>query len=72
MRINVSLTEENSQRFKALGASRWLNRILASEGSIYVLTESERMSLIEVVSGSSLHTEQKEKLIRKLVGSSER
>ncbi len=67
MRINISLTDENAQRFKALGASKWLNRILAASGSVYVLTESERMSIIEAVSGSKLPPDQRQEILQKLI-----
>ncbi len=69
MRINISLSEENAQRFKALGASKWLNRLLASPGSVYVLTEAERMSIIEAVSGSKLPPEVKQAIFNKMVNS---
>jgi hypothetical protein len=70
MRINISLTDENAQRFKALGASKWLNRILASPGSVYVLTEKERMSIIEAVSGSKLQPEERQEILNKLIKTS--
>lgn len=67
MRINISLSEENAQKFKALGASKWLNRILAAPGSVYVLTEAERMSIIEAVSGSKLPPEERQAILQKLI-----
>jgi 5S rRNA maturation endonuclease (ribonuclease M5) len=42
MRVNVSLTEENAERFKTLGGSKWLNRILAKNGKVFVLTDQDR------------------------------
>jgi hypothetical protein len=67
MRINISLTDENAQKFKALGASKWLNRVLEASGSVYVLTETERMSIIEAVSGSKLPTEERQAILQKLI-----
>ena len=70
MRINISLSEENAQRFKTLGASKWLNRLLAASGSVYVLTEKERMSIIEAVSGSKLQPEERQEILNKLIKTS--
>jgi tRNA1(Val) A37 N6-methylase TrmN6 len=70
MRINISLSEENAQRFKTLGASKWLNRLLAASGSVYVLTEAERMSIIEAVSGSKLTPKERQEILNKLIKTS--
>jgi hypothetical protein len=68
MRVNTSLTEENAERFKTLGGSKWLNRILSDGKAIIVLTEQDRMQIIEAVSASRLDQSQKDALLKKLVG----
>jgi hypothetical protein len=49
MRVNVSLTEENAERFKSLGGSKWLNRILSDVKTIIDLTEQDRLRIIKAL-----------------------
>lgn len=49
MRVNTSLTEENAERFKTLGGSKWLNRILSDGKTIIDLTEQDRTRIINAL-----------------------
>ena len=48
MRVCVSMTKENAERFKSLGGSKWLNRILSAD-KVIVLTEQYRTRIVSAL-----------------------